>query len=341
MDARTRASVSGLGKAGAALVCLLVVLVAAIAAGESGDAQARTRRRLMPSGMRDFSGAGKPELKVIQHEGAEREYFLYVPKSATKPAPLVLLFHGGGGQARGTDKAVGGLAALADEKGFVVAYPNGMDRHWNDGRPDLSEKYYDDVGFISKLIDSLVADKIADPTRVYATGISNGGFFSQYLALKCPNKLAAVAPVVATVPTQWRDLTGPPVPVLMLLGTADPLVPWQGGQVGGKLLRKKRGQVASGRDALKFWLAHNKNTATPVKQEIANKDRGDGCRAFSEQYGSDDSPSEVLFYEIQGGGHTWPDGEQYLPRAIVGPVCRDFDANRVIWEFFSRHRSGL
>lgn len=128
------------------------------------------------------------------------------------------------------------------------------------------------------------------------------------------------------------------MPVLMLLGTADPLVPWEGGSVGGQLLRKKRGLVLSGRETLKFWLTRNRNTATPVKQEIANKDQHDGCCAIFEQYGSDDSPDEVLFCEIQGGGHTWPGGEQYLPKALVGPVCRDFDGNRVIWNFFEKHR---
>lgn len=153
--------------------CMVVVSLAA---------DARPRRPLLPTRVRDFSGDGQPELQTIEHEGTSREYFLYVPKSVKKPAPLVLLFHGGGGQARGVDKATGGMAALADEKGFAVAYPNGIDRHWNDGRPDLT-----------------ATDKLVDPSRVYATGISNGGFFSQYLALKCPDKIAAVAPVVASV----------------------------------------------------------------------------------------------------------------------------------------------
>ncbi len=339
MDVGARASVSDCGKreARGVALCLLAVMMAMLISPT--DAWARPRRPLMQQRMREFSGASKPELKTIQQEGVEREYFVYVPNSAKKPAPLVFVFHGGGGQARGTDKATGGMAALADEKGFVVAYPNGMDRHWNDGRPGLADKYYDDVGFVSQIIDNLVAAKLVDPHRVYATGISNGGFFSQYLALKCPGKFAAVAPVVATVSVQWLDLKSQPTPILMLLGTADPLVPWQGGAVGGKLLRKKRGEVLSGRDALKFWLTHNQNSATAVKNEVADKDKGDGCRAISEQYGSDDSPGEVLFYEIQGGGHTWPDGEQYLPRAIVGPVCRDFDGNRVIWDFFEKHRT--
>ncbi len=292
-----------------------------------------------PSIEESWSGRGKPKLKEVTVDGVKRLYYLYQPDSAKLPAPLVLVFHGGGGTAEGTDKAVGGMAKLADEKGIIVAFPCGMERHWNDGRPDLSKTNYNDVGFISKLIDELNDQKLIDPKRVYATGISNGGFFSQYLAIQLPNKIAAVATVAASVSKTFLDLKVSPVPILMLLGTKDPLVPWSGGQIGGRLLEKGRGEVVTGRESLKFWLNHNKNKSEPIRTEIPDRDPGDRCRVTVEKYGAPGGNNEVVLYEIDGGGHTWPAGQQYLPKAIIGPVCCDFNGNEVIWNFFEKHMS--
>ncbi len=298
----------------------------------------RNSRFLRPQNIeRGWSGKGKPQLKELVVDGMTRRYYLYQPDSATLPAPLVLAFHGGGGTAEGTDKCAGGLAKLADEKGFIVVFPDAIDRHWNDGRPDLSKSNHDDVGFISKVIDDLNTQKLINPKRVYTTGISNGGFFSQYLAIQLPDKIAAVATVAASVSKTFLDLKVTPVPIMMLLGTKDTLVPWDGGKVGGKLLRKGRGEVIPGRQALEFWLASNKNTAKPNCSELPDKDPDDGSRVFIEQYGADGSANEVVLYEIRGGGHTWPAGQQYLPKSMIGPVCRDFDGNEAIWNFFEKH----
>ncbi len=284
-----------------------------------------------------WSGKGKPQLIGLVVGGAKRRYYLYRPASAKLHSPLVLAFHGAGGTAEGTDKCAGGLAKLADEKGFIVVYPDGMDRRWNDGRAGLSKTNYDDVEFISKVIDDLTGQNLVDPKRVYATGISNGGFFSQYLAVQLPEKIAAVATVAASVPKTFLDLRVQPVPIMMLLGTKDTLIPWSGGKIGGSILAGKRGEVTSGRDALRFWLGVNGSTAKPTYAELPDKDPDDGSRVFVEQYGAPGSANEVVFYEIRGGGHTWPTGQQYLPKSVIGPVCRDFDGNEAIWKFFENH----
>ncbi len=307
-------------------------------ASEQGRGGLRNFAFLKPRSIEErWSGKGKPQLKEMAVDGINRRYYYYKPESATLPAPLVLAFHGGGGTAEGTDKCAGGLAKLADEKGFIIVYPDAIDRHWNDGRPDLSKTNYDDVGFISKIIDELNARRLIDPKRVYATGISNGGFFSQFLAIQLPDKIAAVATVAASVSKTFLGLNVAPKPIMMLLGTKDTLVPWEGGKVGGKVLRKGRGEVIPGRQSVKFWLAKNNNNATPNTIELPDKDRRDDSRVIVEQYGSAGSPNEVLLYEIRGGGHTWPDGQQYLPKSIIGPVCRDFDGNAAIWNFFEKH----
>ena len=203
-----------------------------------------------PGAAGKFSGKSTAQLEQMDVDGTSRRYYLYKPDSARLPAPLVLAFHGGGGDAEGTDKCAGGMAKLADEKGFIVVYPDAIDKHWNDGRPDLAKTNYDDVGFIAKLLDQLNSRNLIDPKRVYTTGISNGGFFSQYLAIQLPNRIAAVATVAASVSKSFLDLKVTPVPIMMLLGTKDTLVPWNGGKVGGKILRKGRGEVIPGRQAL-------------------------------------------------------------------------------------------
>lgn len=308
------------------------------AQAEEDSAYRKFRFRRPPNIERGWSGKGKAHLEELVIEGVNRRYYIYKPDSANVPAPLVLAFHGGGGDAEGTDRCAGGLAKLADEKGFIVVYPDAIDKHWNDGRKEISKTNYDDVGFVSKLIDRLNAQGLIDPKRVYATGISNGGFFSQYLALQKPEKIAAVATVAASVSTAFLGIKGNPVPIMMLLGTKDTLVPWEGGKIGGKILRNSRGEVVPARKAVQFWLANNKNNAKPNCSELEDKDPSDNSRVFVEQYGDPDSAKEVVLYEIRGGGHTWPDGQQYFPKALIGPVCRDFDGNLAIWNFFERHK---
>jgi polyhydroxybutyrate depolymerase len=315
----------------AAVAAAVAFAAAGLAQGSSGDAFSS-----QISDSLTWSGSKQPEVKEIVIDGVKRKYYLYCPASAKKPAPLVLSFHGGGGTAKRADC---GMARLADQKGFVLVYPDGLEKHWNDGRQAVTKHNYDDVGFISKVIDDLVASKIADPKRVYATGISNGGFFSQYLAMQLPGKIAAVATVAASVPNSHMEIKSLPVPILLMLGTEDPLVPWKGGTVGGRLLRGDRGEVLSADDSLQFWLSRNKNSAQPVSSQLPDKDPTDGTRVSILQYGNDDSVNEVKFYKIQGGGHTWPGGRQYLPKIIIGPVCRDFDGNQAIWSFFEKHVS--
>ena len=285
-----------------------------------------------------WSGNGVMKLRESTSEGGvKRKFYLYTPVRAkqSEALPLVLVFHGGGGTAEGTDRSTGGITALADEKNFLVAFPDGIDHHWSDGRKQLVGHVDNDLAWISKTIDALASEGIADKNRVYATGISNGGFFSQYLALKIPGKIAAVASVAASVPEEYLNLKeGKPVPILFILGSKDPLIPAAGGQVGGRLLPGERGKVVSKDDSLAFWLAHNKNKAKGEPLNCAAPDSTMTVKSVGYGRGT----NEVMLVYIEGGGHTWPRGAQYLPAKIVGPVCGEFSGNEVIWNFFSKHR---
>jgi polyhydroxybutyrate depolymerase len=289
------------------------------------------------AGLRLWSGAKSPTRHEINIAGVKRSFYLYVPETAKLPAPAVFVFHGGGGKAEGVDYSVGGMAKLADDKGFIVVIPSGIDKRWNDGRKIEGEVQEDDVSFIRELIDNLVSKKQAEPARIYACGISNGGFFSQYLAQQLKGKIAAVASIAASVSEAMAASKVSAEPTMFVLGTKDPLVPFNGGRIGGKLLKGDRGAVLPFADSINFWCKANGATRLTVEQKLPDTVPSDHCQVEVMRYGSKGAPGEVLVYKIAGGGHTWPQGLQYLPKAIVGTVCRDFNGNEAIWNFFSTH----
>jgi polyhydroxybutyrate depolymerase len=276
-------------------------------------------------------GASADNQGTITVDGTARTYLLHVPHSSKKgkPAPLVLVFHGGGGHARNMPRFTQ-FDRLADQEGFIVAYPEGLNKHWNDGR-GLSPA--DDVGFIRALIAELERSQNIDPKRVYATGISNGGFFSQRLACDLADKIAAVASVAATMPEPLVPVCKPsrPVSVMFIQGTKDPLVSINGGPVA-----RTHGRCVSLAAASSFWGNRDQTSSTPVSADLPD-DAHDGTRIHRDVYGGGQQGTEVVVYTIEGGGHTWPDGRQYLPVLLVGKTSHNLDATRTIWEFFQKH----
>ena len=260
-----------------------------------------------------------------------RTYLLHVPGSLKpgKAAPLVLVFHGGGSHARNLPRFTQ-FDRLADQRGFIVAYPEGLNKHWSDGR-GLSPA--DDVGFIRALVAELERSQNIDPQRVYATGISNGGFFSQRLACDLADKIAAVASVAATMPEPLVPACKParPVSVMFIQGTKDPLVPIDGGPVA-----HTHGRCVSLAAASSFWRNHDQTSSTPVSADLPD-DAHDGTRVHRDVYGGGQQGTEVVIYTIAGGGHTWPGGPQYLPVLLVGKASKNLEATQTIWEFFEKH----
>jgi polyhydroxybutyrate depolymerase len=279
--------------------------------------------------------AAADERQAIRVDGVQRRYLLHVPKPSPggRPAPLVLVFHGGGGH----DWNMPGLThfdALSDQEGFFVAYPDSVNGRWSDGR-GLSPA--DDVGFVRALIHELERSHPIDPHRIYATGISSGGFFSNRLACDLTDEIAAIASVAATLPEPFVPLCRPsrPISVMYLNGTEDPLVPMDGGKIGFPWGRS-HGQCISLAAATQFWReqdhALSEVPATDLP-ELVND--GTHIRRAAWTGGRDDS--EVVVYTIKGGGHTWPGGPQYLPPLVVGKASQNLDGARAIWEFFRLH----
>lgn len=267
---------------------------------------------------------------AIDIGGVSRTYLLHVPASLKEghPAPLVLVFHGGDGHA-GSMARFTHFDRLADERGFVVAYPEGVDKHWNDGR-GLSPA--DDVGFIRALITELERTQKIDSKRIYATGISNGGFFSQRLACELAGTIAAVASVAATIPEPLASTCKPaqPISVMFIHGTSDPLVPIDGGSVA-----RTHGRCISLAAASAFWRKQNQSSSQPVSADLPDEAH-DGTRVHRDVY-SGQKNTEVVVYTIEGGGHTWPGGMQYLPVFVVGKASHNLNATEEIWKFFQTH----
>ncbi len=278
--------------------------------------------------------------------GFKRSWLIHVPLSfsISKSMPLLIVLHGGGGTAMNMVKlTLEGFDRLSDQKGFVVVYPEGIDKHWNDGRnskvADSENENIDDVGFISALIDNLIKKMSIDPRRVYATGMSNGAIMSYRLACELSNKIAAIAPVAGNIPVNLIPgcSSSQPVSVLAINGTKDPLVPFAGGEVTGPFGMKKMGKVLSAPESVIFWARKNNCSMTPLITYEPDINPDDGTLIKKEVYNNGKNNSEVIFYIIEGGGHTWPGGNQYLGENIVGRTNRDINADEVIWSFFEKH----
>lgn len=254
-----------------------------------------------------------------------------------KALPLVIALHGGRGRGKGME-ILTGFNAVADREGFYVAYPDGVGRSWNDGHglesfPAMKEDV-DDVGFISAMIDELVAKLPADKSRVYATGIFNGGHMTNRLGVELSSRLAAIAPLAGTMPLEMAEKSRPerPLPVAHFHGNEDKHNYWGGGGLAG-------GKTISVAKLMQYWASDNGCSGDVVEQTLADTDKNDGTQVKRFVFGTcKTGPESVLLYEIVGGGHTWPGGFQYLPEEVIGRTSRDINASAVMWAFFKRFK---
>lgn len=285
-------------------------------------------------------GPGRTRLHLA-HDGIQRSYLLHVPPDCTpeRKWPVVVALHPFAGTGNGMARTTG-FDAIADEEGFIVCYPEGVTFLWNGDPTDESKGLLvedaDDTGFIAALIDVLIDEYQADPSRVYLTGASNGGLMVERLACALSDRLAAAAPVMITLPSdfpEWcPDLS--PLPMLMILGQEDPFFPWEGGTV--QQGPSVESTYLSAAETVAFWVRKNLAASTPVVEALPDADPQDGTLVFRETYEATEAGEPFVFYRVEGGGHTWPGS---TPGALerlagVGRVSQDFDASREIWAFF-------
>ena len=263
----------------------------------------------------------------IFHDSLKREYILYVPENyeAETATPLVLNFHGFTSNAT-EQMFYGDFRGIADTAGFIVVHPegtllNGLS-HWNvGGWTTLST--VDDLGFTSVLIDSLSLDYNIDPDRIYATGMSNGGYMSFLLACQLGHKIAAVASVTGSMtPETYTDcLPDHPTPIMQIHGTADPVVPYDGAVWSQSI-----------QSVLDYWVIQNECQPTAETESVEDINIFDGSTAERISYKGGNNNSDVIHYKITNGAHTWPG--TFFGGAGTN---MDFNASEVIWQFFSRY----
>jgi polyhydroxybutyrate depolymerase len=288
-----------------------------------------------------------------------RTYDLYVPARAVSGGrPLVILLHGHGGNAdvmtgeNGKKAPYKWWLSIAEREGLLVAIPDGtigpdQYRGWNDCRSDTkSNPGTDDVAFLRAMIEDIARTQAFDRDRLYVTGTSNGGHMTLRLAMEMPEMLAAVAPVVASMPKQSAcRMTERPLSIAFMNGTEDTLNPYTGGPVGlGRQGKGERGEVLSTRDSVRWWVQHNGTNSTPEVFDYPDRSRRDRSTVHRETYRNGRSGTVVVLFEVRGGGHTEPSLREHyarLYRRIVGPQNYDIEMAEEIWAFFKDKRRRL
>lgn len=284
--------------------------------------------------------AGESSRHTLAFGGIRRSYTLHISDNAPKdkPVPLVLAYHGSGGDGANM-AALTQWDAVSDREGFVVAYPDAVGKNWNDGRGVVTifsqMSNVDDVGFTEAVIADIERQHAIDSHRIYATGFSNGGMFVHLLAEKLSTKLAAIAPVGGGIAEPLAATFKPaaPLSVFIVHGQADPFVPYAGGDVD----ISNNGRVLPTMQTVKIWTQRSMGNAKAQNGTLPDKDPTDHCKVKWTRWAAGKNGPEVLLYTIEGGGHAWPGGPQFLPVSVIGNVCRDFDATTSIWEFFKKH----
>ncbi len=277
-----------------------------------------------------------------------RRYVVYVPKSydGTKAVSVVLMYHGGGGNARHSMKQTK-LPEKAEQAGFLAVFPEGTSpdpskrpsfknnpQTWNDGsgRFHAGKKNIDDVGFTSELLDDLSSRFNVDKRRVFATGHSNGSSMVYRLGAELAHRIAAIAPVASSGLKVKDPKPSRPVPMITIQGASDPRNPLEGGEVdifGTKQIRP------SPRDSVKTWA---QVSGCPADPAVMRKDADIEAVRFAPCRDG----AEIVFYVVSGLGHQWAGGTPSTLAANqhdvgVGPYSDKISATDVIWGFFEKH----
>ena len=270
--------------------------------------------------------------------GRERVFITYVPKSLKPGAPLLIVFHGGGGDGPMARLGYGGVFdQLADRDGFVVIYPYGVGRSWNTCRKaqsNVARRWeVDDLAFVEAMIEQSARSYAIDRKRVFVTGHSNGGQLSYRLLLERPDLVAGAAAVSSSLPAESNMDCMPknvPTPVMTINGTADPVALYDGGQRPGGT----NGPSRSTKETMEYFAKLNGQGGEPEVTRLPHTKDNDPTWVERTAWTEPGKPP-VILYTIHGGGHVVPQPHYQYPR-VVGRMTSDLNAPEVIWEFFSK-----
>jgi poly(3-hydroxybutyrate) depolymerase/predicted RNA methylase len=273
--------------------------------------------------------------------GYERRYIVHMPESydGIRPAPLVVMLHGAGGTAEIAMESAG-WTKKADQEGFIVVFPEALRPNsskpasflrntsmWNDGsgRGYAGEQNVDDSAFIKALINDLQSSYVIDFNKIFITGFSNGASMAFRLGVELSDIITAIAPMSGYLWLESPKLAHP-VSLFLITGTADPLNPFDGGNVitpWGKTEKKP-----SMRESVIKWA---EMLGCDLSEKVISDNNEIRTLVWSCNCGA-----EALFCSIEGQGHIWPGGEPLLNERIVGKDTGKLNATDAIWEFFKR-----
>jgi polyhydroxybutyrate depolymerase len=185
----------------------------------------------------------------------------------------------------------------------------------------------DDVAFLNQMLDQLALKYSVDTRRIYATGLSDGGFMALRVGCNMADRVAAVAAVGAAMPKTMICLPARPVPALFINGTDDPILPDNGGTY-----KPGRFHVLSAEDSAKTWAKFDRCEEKPAQDKLPSSEKG-GKETKTFTYSACKDNAQVVLYSVKGGGNTWPGGEQFTTEKEVGKTSNAINANEAIWSF--------
>lgn len=283
----------------------------------------------------------------VEQSGRTRWYVVHAPPRAPVESgwPVVLVFHGGGGNAKGQEEWCG-LDAVADREGFLAVYPEGTGRWgrrletWNAGGccGYAMDHNVDDVGFVVAQLEDLARRTSVDRTRVYATGMSNGAMMAYRLAAEIPERIAAIAPVAGAM--VWNGQAPlQPVPVLHFHSVDDPRALYAGGLGPPFPMTTRRVMHPPVEETIARWVKADGCAPTPtvgltLHGALGGPDASHTATRYA--WGPGVDGAEVVLWKLTGAGHVWPGAGKIRAQRFLGPPTRVVDASNEMWAFFRR-----
>jgi polyhydroxybutyrate depolymerase len=309
------------------------------------------------------SGAQAQETKeTMQVNDVDRTYIVRLPKGYDheQKYPVAMLLHGMNQETADIERLTR-FDDLADKDSIIAVYPSALNGRWNVGvRPPARQRTMmpmgrggrhggggfpgggqsggrseeergpapaDDIAFLNQMLDQMATQFSVDTARIYVTGLSEGGLMAIKVGCAMADRIAAIAPVGAAMPKTMVCLPSRPMPVVMINGTSDPVVPYGGGTEHNLQL-----PVISVEDSAKAWAKIDRCAEKPTQTKVKAHEKG-GMETKVETYDDCQQGAQVVSYSVKGGGNTWPGGEQYEVEKQVGKTSQDLNANETIWSF--------
>ena len=286
--------------------------------------------------VKESPSAGQYKTFSLNHDSIIRTYDVYVPDGLEPDSPVFFVFHGSYGTSEDMRIATGyDFEYLAQEKGFLVVYPQGYENFWNDCRTsadyEANLQNIDDVGFFKKMVEALEEDFLIDTSKIVATGMSNGGQMMYRLAYEAPDDVLLLVPLVATIPVKENnscERSGRSVNIMIFNGTADQIAPYQGGLVS-LFGNNSRGIVQSSDNTYEYW----KDLDDSIEEEIITLEESDGDLNSSVIKKISKGKKVVALYTLVNGGHIYASPNVEYSAYFNGNV-RDINTSQEIYSVF-------